>query len=110
MIAMQCQIKDPVEFALQQARVLPEEPRKELCKLSTFKNFEEQAPALESLPKDKAFQDAITFFGLMCAAYTNARRGNQSHHGQPQDDRDIGIVVSSWQTAALVRLSLSQHA
>jgi hypothetical protein len=104
MIAMQDQIKDPVEFALQQARVLPEQLRKELCKLPTFKKFEEQASALESLPKNKAFQDAITFFGLMCAACTN---GQLQHE---QDDRDTGIVINSWLTASLVGLSLSQHA
>jgi hypothetical protein len=103
MIAMQDQIQDPVEFALQQARVLPEQLREELCKLPTFKKFEEQASALEGLPQNKAFQDTITFFRLMCAICTN---------GQPeyeQDDRDIGIIINSWLTASLVGLSLSQY-
>lgn len=90
-------------FALQQARLLPEQPRKALYGRPGFRNFEEQASAaLESLPKDKAFQDTLIFFGLMCAASTNIRRGDQ-------DDSDIVIVVNSWVIASIVRLSLSKY-
>lgn len=104
-----------LRIALQQARLLPEQPRKALYGRPGFRNFEEQASAaLESLPKDKAFQDTLIFFGLMCAASTNIRRGDQSHHGQPQtqpeqDDSDIVIVVNSWVIASIVRLSLSKY-